>query len=145
MEYTILKTIVRTLNKEEADKRGAIHKETSFPVKIMMWLGVCGQGLLVPMIFEDGSMDAHRYINEVLPTALELGNRMLGNDWTYQQDGTSRGVTQSLRQGGANRQYLKIWKQGGCNMFVRMDLSLKYSQKRNFFHFFEQKKQNFQK
>ena len=30
-------------------------------------------------------------------------------------------------------------------MFVRMDLSLKYSQKRNFFHFFEQKKQTFQK
>ena len=30
-------------------------------------------------------------------------------------------------------------------MFVRMDLLLRYSQKRNFFHFFEQKKQNFQK
>ena len=30
-------------------------------------------------------------------------------------------------------------------MFVRMDMSLKYSQKRNFFHFFEQKRQNFQK
>ena len=29
---------------------------------------------------------------------------------------------------------------GGCNMLVRMDLSLKYSQRRNFFHFFEQKK-----
>ena len=28
-------------------------------------------------------------------------------------------------------------------MFVRIDLSLKYSQKCNFFHFFEQKKQNF--
>ena len=30
-------------------------------------------------------------------------------------------------------------------MFVRIDLPLKYSQRRNFFHFFEQKKQNFQK
>ena len=57
----------------------------------------------------------------------------------------TRGVTQSLRQGGVHRQYLKIWKQGGRNMLVRMDLSLKYSQKRNFFHFFEQRKQNFQK
>ena len=45
--------------------------------------------------------------------------------------------------GGVDRQYLKIWKQGGPNMFVRMDLSLKYSQKRNFFHFFEQKNQIF--
>ena len=30
-------------------------------------------------------------------------------------------------------------------MSVRMDLSLKYSQKRNFFHFFEQKKPKFPK
>ena len=51
----------------------------------------------------------------------------------------NRGVTQSLRQGAPTA---NIWKQGGRNMFVRMDLSLKYSQKRNFF---EQKKQNFQK
>ena len=42
----------------------------------------------------------------------------------------NRGVTQSLRQGG------------GRNMFVRMNLSLKYSQKRNFF---EQKKTKFSK
>ena len=34
---------------------------------------------------------------------------------------------------------------GGRNIFFRMDLSLKYSQKRNFFQFFEQKRQNFQK
>ena len=30
-------------------------------------------------------------------------------------------------------------------MFVRMDLSLKYSQKRNLFHFFQQKKTKFSK
>ena len=32
-------------------------------------------------------MDTQRYINEVLPIALESGNRMSGTDWTYQQDG----------------------------------------------------------
>ena len=31
-------------------------------------------------------MDAQRYINEILPIALESDNRMIGNDWTYQQD-----------------------------------------------------------
>ena len=75
------------VSREEADKRGAIHEETSFPVKVMVWLGVCRQGLSVPVIFEDESMDAQRYINQVLPIALESGNRMLENDWTYQQDG----------------------------------------------------------
>ena len=53
----------------------------------MLWMGVCGQGLSVPVIFEDGTMDAQRYINEVLPIALKWGNKMLGNHWTYQQDG----------------------------------------------------------
>ncbi len=39
------------------------------------------------MIFEDGTMDAERYIKEVLPVARKCGNKMLGNNWTYQQDG----------------------------------------------------------
>ena len=58
---------------------------------------------------------------------------------------TSRGVTQFLRQGGRRPPIFQDLEAGGRNMFVRMDLSLKYSQKRNFFNFFEQKKQNFQK
>ena len=57
---------VWTVSREEGDKRG----------------------LSVSVIFDDRSMDAQRYINEILPIALESGNRMLGNDWTYQQNGT---------------------------------------------------------
>ena len=57
----------------------------------------------------------------------------------------NRGVTQSLGQGGRRQPISQDLEAGGCNMFVRMDLSLKYSQKRNFFHFFQQKEQNFQK
>ncbi|CAF5004515.1 unnamed protein product [Rotaria magnacalcarata] len=47
----------------------------------------CSEGLSVPVICEDGSMDAQRYIDEVLPIALECGNEMLEEHWTYQQDG----------------------------------------------------------
>ena len=78
---------VWAVSREEADKRGAIYEETRFLVKVMMWLGVCGQDLFVPMIFDDGSMDIQRYINEVLPIALESGNRMLENVCICQQDG----------------------------------------------------------
>ncbi|CAF1429851.1 unnamed protein product [Adineta ricciae] len=53
----------------------------------MVWLGVCAEGLTVPVILENGTMDAERYINDVLPIALKHGNKMLGNKWTYQQDG----------------------------------------------------------
>ncbi|CAF1439527.1 unnamed protein product [Rotaria sordida] len=53
----------------------------------MVWLGVCSEGLTTPVIFEDGTMDAERYIKGVLPVARKCGNSMLGNHWTYQQDG----------------------------------------------------------
>ncbi|CAM4816947.1 unnamed protein product [Rotaria magnacalcarata] len=75
------------ISREEADKRGAIYETTKFPVKVMVWLGVCSEGLSVPVIFEGGSMDAQRYIDKVLSIALECGNEMLGEHWTYQQDG----------------------------------------------------------
>ena len=39
------------------------------------------------MIFENGTVDHNRYINEVLPVALRYGNGVFGNDWTFQQDG----------------------------------------------------------
>ena len=48
--------------------------------RIFNLLDVCGQGLSLLVMFEDGSMDAQRYINEVLPIALEPDKRMLGND-----------------------------------------------------------------
>jgi transposase len=88
---------VWAVNREEADKKGGIHEKTKFPVKVMVWLGVCAQGLTVPVIFEDGTMDADRYINEVLPIALKFGNKMLGSNWTYQQDG-ARPHTHHLTQ-----------------------------------------------
>ena len=47
---------------------------------------MCGQGLTEPVILEDGTMDHERYIYEVLPIALKSGNKMLGNNWAYQQE-----------------------------------------------------------
>ncbi len=85
------------MNREEVDKKGGIHEKTKFPVKVMVWLGVCAQGLTVPVIFEDATMDADRYINEFLPIALKFGNKMLGSNWTYQQDG-ARPHTHHLTQ-----------------------------------------------
>jgi hypothetical protein len=39
------------------------------------------------MIFENETMDAQKYIDEVLLIALKCDNKILGNNWTYQQDG----------------------------------------------------------
>ena len=53
----------------------------------MMWLGAYGEGLTSPVILEDGTMNAEGYIEEILRVALKCENKMLGNNWTYQQDG----------------------------------------------------------
>ena len=42
-------------------------------------------------------MDDQRYIDEVLAIALKCDNKMLGNNWTYQQDG-ARWYTHHLSQ-----------------------------------------------
>ena len=53
----------------------------------MVWLGACSNGITPLVIFENGTMDHARYIEEVLPLVLEYGNKTFGNDWTFQQDG----------------------------------------------------------
>jgi hypothetical protein len=40
-------------------------KKTKFPTKIMVWLSVCAEGLTVPLIMADWTMDTERYINDV--------------------------------------------------------------------------------
>ena len=41
------------------------------------------------VVFEKGTVDHDRYIKEVLPIALKYGNKVFGNDWTFQQDGAT--------------------------------------------------------
>ena len=65
---------------------------------------------------------------------------------SFKQRNNRQGRKSTFKAGGRRPPISQDMEAGGRNMFVRMDLSLKYSQKRNFFHFFEQKKkQNFQK
>ena len=46
----------------------------------MLWLGACSKELSPLVIFENGTVDHNRYINEVFPVALKYGNRIFGND-----------------------------------------------------------------
>ena len=76
--YNTLNDRVWAVNREEADKKDGVHEKNKFPVKVMVWLCVCGQRLTKPVILEDGTMDHERYIDEVPPIALKSGNKMLG-------------------------------------------------------------------
>ena len=58
------------LNHAEADIKGGIRQIRKFQKKVMVWLGACSERLSPLVIFENGTIDHNRCINEVLPVAL---------------------------------------------------------------------------
>ena len=52
----------------------------------MVGFDVCAKSLTTPVIFEDGTMGAKMYIEEVLLVAHKCGNNILGSQWTYEHD-----------------------------------------------------------
>ena len=64
----------------------------------MVSLGVCSRGVSPLIIFEKGTVDHTRFINKVLPVALKYGNQMFGDDWVFQQDGTTSHTHRSTQQ-----------------------------------------------
>ena len=95
--YNVQNDRIWAPSRAEADRLGGIHERTKFPGKIMVWLGACSEGFTAPVIFEEGTMNADKYIKDVLPIALRDGTNMLGDRWTYQQDG-ARPHTHHLSQ-----------------------------------------------
>ena len=47
----------------------------------MVWLGACSKAITPLVIFDEGTLDHHQYIKQVLPVALKYGNK-----WTFQQN-----------------------------------------------------------
>ena len=72
--------------REETGRKGAFHQKTKHGGKVMVWLGACAKGLTKAVIFEKETMNAEVYTSEVLPIVLECGDKMLGSNWTYQDD-----------------------------------------------------------
>lgn len=78
---------VWAVDRSEADAKGGIKRKRKYPQKVMVWLAVCSEGVSPMVIFEDGTVDHDRYIREVLPIALQFGDELFGDRWTFQQDG----------------------------------------------------------
>ena len=77
---------VWAVSRGEADKQGGTKQTRNFPEKVMVWLAVCSKGVSPLVIFENGTVDHSRYTQEVFPVALEYGDKVFGNQWTFQQD-----------------------------------------------------------
>ena len=74
-------------SRADADAKGSIKQIQKFPKKVMIWFGACSKRVSPLAIFEEGTVDHERYIQEVLPVVLKFGNDMFGDNWTFQQDG----------------------------------------------------------
>ena len=71
-------------SRADADAKGGIKQIQKFPKEVMVWLGACSKGVSPLVIFEEGTVDHERYIQEVLPVILKFGNDMFGDNWTFQ-------------------------------------------------------------
>lgn len=75
------------VDRTEANRIGGLKQKRQFPQKVMLWLAACSKEISKLVIFEEGTLDHARYIDEVLPVALKYGNEVFGGQWTFQQDG----------------------------------------------------------
>ena len=68
----------------------------------MVWIGACSKGLSPLVIFENGTVNHNRYVNEVLLVSLKYGNKIFGNGWIFQQDGAKPHFHEKTQERCAN-------------------------------------------
>ncbi|CAF4497109.1 unnamed protein product [Rotaria socialis] len=74
-------------SRHDADEHKGTNRRPSFQKKLLVWLATSKNGLSLPIIFEPGETLTHEnYIEIVLPHARAEGQRLLGDDFIYQQD-----------------------------------------------------------
>ncbi|CAF3861205.1 unnamed protein product, partial [Rotaria magnacalcarata] len=73
----------------DADARGDIKRKRKFSSKVMVCLGACSAKLKSLVILDKTFVNHEVYIKDVLPIALKFGNKMLGDNWTYQRVGAT--------------------------------------------------------
>ena len=79
--------VIPDASRAEADERGGVKTRQEFPQKIMVWLGVCSQRVTRLLVFDQGPAGHAGYTDDVLPVALEHGNKTFGEHGILRQDG----------------------------------------------------------
>ena len=75
------------VDRADADKKRWYEAETKISTKVMVWVDVCSQGITPLVTLDEETVNYMRYIEKLSPVALKYGNKVLGNDWVFQQDG----------------------------------------------------------
>ena len=70
VSITVKKDRIWAVDREESNQIDGKKEQGKFAEKVMVWLAVCSEGIVLSVVFGKGTLDHHRYIKEVLPVAL---------------------------------------------------------------------------
>ena len=82
--------LIYAASRLETDEQGGIKQKSKYSKRLIVWLGASKNGLASPIIFKSGGTFSHEnYIEIILPRAHSEGERLLGDDFIFQQDHTT--------------------------------------------------------
>jgi hypothetical protein len=88
---------VYAVSRLEAGEQQDINQKAKYPKRVIMWLGASKSGLKSPIIFKPGeTLSYENYIEIVRPHAQSEGQRLLGDDFIYQEDNATPHIHQEL-------------------------------------------------
>ena len=91
--------IIYAENREHANSIGGLNPRTKFPFKVMIWCGITYNGVSeVVVLPSKKSFTADFYIEEIIPIIKRDGNRLIGDDFVFQQDGASSHTSKKTTQ-----------------------------------------------
>lgn len=77
-------------SREEANRLQGLHKKDKYPFSVMVWLGMTWNGFTRLVVLPPKtSFDSDFYIKYVIPVIEKDGKELIGDDFTFQQDGAS--------------------------------------------------------
>ena len=95
--------VIYAQSRNEADSNGGLVELEKFPLKVMCWCAITFYGACKPVFLPPKtSFNADFYVSKVIPVVKAEGERLIGNDFLYQQDGarahTSKKSTEAFQK-----------------------------------------------
>lgn len=106
--------VIYAESREDANQNGGLFEKRKFPLKVMVWCGITFNGATELVVLPPKtSFDSDFYIQNVIPLVKREGNRLIGKDFMYQQDGatchTSEAAINAIREAGISLLGGKKW------------------------------------
>jgi transposase len=106
--------VIYAKSRADADKNGGIFEKQKYPLKVMVWCGLTFNGPTeIVVLPKNGSFNQEFYVSNVLPVVKRECQRLIGEEFFYQQDGatshTGNHSMESLKNEGINLLANGVW------------------------------------